>query len=182
MLAELGEQIVSNLDQARLICIAGPSSSGKTTFSNRLRLELMSRGVKPIKISIDDFYLPKNQIPLDENGEPDLECLQALDVPLFNQTMLSLIEGEEVQLPKFDFKLGKQVPGEIIQIANDQPIIIEGIHALSQNAHAGAQRAIGGADFSVFRIFIILHKTADQPCRHFSFLHCAPKDAELFSL
>lgn len=133
MLAELGEQIVSNLDQARLICIAGPSSSGKTTFSNRLRLELMSRGVKPIKISIDDFYLPKNQIPLDENGEPDLECLQALDVPLFNQTMLSLIEGEEVQLPKFDFKLGKQVPGEIIQIANDQPIIIEGIHALNED-------------------------------------------------
>ena len=93
----------------------------------------MSRGVKPIKISIDDFYLPKNQIPLDENGEPDLECLQALDVPLFNQTMLSLIEGEEVQLPKFDFKLGKQVPGEIIQIANDQPIIIEGIHALNED-------------------------------------------------
>lgn len=133
MLAELGEQIVSNLDQARLICIAGPSSSGKTTFSNRLRLELMSREVKPIKISIDDFYLPKNQIPLDENGEPDLECLQALDVPLFNQTMLSLIEGEEVQLPKFDFKLGKQVPGEIIQIASDQPIIIEGIHALNED-------------------------------------------------
>jgi len=131
MLSDLGDQIASNIEQSRLICIAGPSSSGKTTFSNRLRLELMSRGIKPVRISIDDYYLPKEVIPKDENGEPDLECLEALDIDLFNQNMLSLIEGEEVQLPHFDFKLGKRVPGAILQIDANQPIIIEGIHALN---------------------------------------------------
>lgn len=131
MLAELGLEIVENIDQIRLICIAGPSSSGKTTFSNRLRLELLSRGLKPVRISIDDYYLPKSEIPVDESGEPDLECLQALDVDLFNANMLSLIEGEEVQLPKFDFKVGHRVPGNVIKIGPDQPIIIEGIHALN---------------------------------------------------
>lgn len=131
MLAELGMEIVQNIDQIRLICIAGPSSSGKTTFSNRLRLELLSRGLKPVRISIDDYYLQKSEIPLDENGEPDLECLQALDVDLFNANMLALIEGEEVQLPKFDFKVGHRVPGNVFKIGPDQPIIIEGIHALN---------------------------------------------------
>ncbi len=131
MLSDLGNLIVNNIDQTRLICIAGPSSSGKTTFSNRLRLELMSKGITPVTISIDDYYLPKNQIPKDENGEPDLECLQALDIDLFNQNMLALIEGEEVVLPHFDFKKGKRVDGDKLSIAPDQPIIIEGIHALN---------------------------------------------------
>lgn len=131
MLSDLGNLIVNNIDQTRLICIAGPSSSGKTTFSNRLRLELMSKGITPVTISIDDYYLPKHEIPKDENGEPDLECLQALDIELFNQNMLALIEGEEVRLPHFDFKLGKRVDGELLCIRSDQPIIIEGIHALN---------------------------------------------------
>lgn len=133
MLAELGTQIATNIDQIRLICIAGPSSSGKTTFANRLRLELMSKGIDPIRISIDDYYLPKSEIPLDDDGEPDLECLQALDVKLFNQNMLQLIEGEEVQLPKFDFKLGHRVNGQKLKISQEQPIIIEGIHALNDD-------------------------------------------------
>lgn len=131
MLAELGMQILQDIDDIRLICIAGPSSSGKTTFANRLRMELLSRGLNPIRISIDDYYLPKSEIPLQENGEPDLECIDALDVALFNQNMLDLIQGEEVQLPKFDFKLGHRVPGRILKIHHQQPIIIEGIHALN---------------------------------------------------
>ena len=131
MLAELGKKIQQDIDSIRLLCIAGPSSSGKTTFANRLRIELLSLGIRPIRISIDDYYKPKSEIPLDEDGEVDLECLQALDTELFNSDMLRLINGEEVQLPRFDFKLGKRVPGRILKVDQNQPIIIEGIHALN---------------------------------------------------
>ena len=135
MLAELGERIISD-SNIRLICIAGPSSSGKTTFANRLRVELLSRGLKPIRISLDDYYLPKSQAPLDEDGKPDLESIEALDIELFNKNMLDLINGEEVQLPKFDFKLGKRVPGRNLKVGLDEPIIIEGIHALNDRMTA----------------------------------------------
>lgn len=129
--AELGDLIEQEIDSVRLICIAGPSSSGKTTFANRLRIELLSRGLKPVRISIDDYYLPKDQVPKDENGEPDLEDIRALDIELFNKNIADLIEGLEVQLPKFDFQLGKRVPGRVIKVSDTQPIIIEGIHALN---------------------------------------------------
>lgn len=132
MLCELGQMIQNDISDIRLICIAGPSSSGKTTFANRLRIELLSRGIKPIRISIDDYYLPREQAPKDENGEPDLESIEALDIDLFNQNMISLINGEKVQLPKFDFKIGKRVPGRILKVPLDEPIIIEGIHALNE--------------------------------------------------
>ena len=130
-LCELGQLIEDNKDEIRLICIAGPSSSGKTTFANRLRIELLSRGIDPIRISMDDYYLPREQAPKDEDGEPDLEAVDALDVQLFNENMASLISGEEVDLPKFDFKLGHRVKGRTLRVPLDQPIIIEGIHALN---------------------------------------------------
>ena len=130
-LCELGSLIESDKENIRVICIAGPSSSGKTTFANRLRIELLSRGIDPIRISMDDYYLPRSQAPIDENGEPDLEAVDALDVELFNNNMADLIAGEVVDLPKFDFKLGKRVKGRTLQVATNQPIIIEGIHALN---------------------------------------------------
>ncbi len=130
-LCELGQLIENNKNDIRLICIAGPSSSGKTTFANRLRIELLSRGIDPIRISMDDYYLPRDQAPKDENGEPDLEAVDALDVALFNQNMAALISGEEVDLPKFDFKLGHRVKGRTLRVPDNQPIIIEGIHALN---------------------------------------------------
>ncbi len=130
-LCELGELIEGDKENIRLICIAGPSSSGKTTFANRLRIELLSRGIDPIRISMDDYYKSKDQVPLDENGEPDLESVDALDVELFNQNMADLIAGETVELPKFDFKLGHRVKGRTLSIPENQPIIIEGIHALN---------------------------------------------------
>lgn len=132
MLAELGEIIKKNIEDIRLICIAGPSSSGKTTFSHRLRIELMSIGIKPFKISMDDYYLDRDKAPLDEYGEPDLEHVDALDIDLFNENLLALIQGEEVQLPTFDFKLGKRVFGLTTRISKDTPVIIEGIHALNE--------------------------------------------------
>jgi uridine kinase len=132
MFCELGQLIENDISDIRLICIAGPSSSSKTTFANRLRIELLSRGIRPIRISMDDYYLSKNDVPKDENGEPDLESIEALDIDLFNENMLSLINGDEVQLPKFDFKQGKRVLGRKLKVEDDQPIIIEGIHALNE--------------------------------------------------
>ena len=132
MLSELGEQIYKRRDSLRLVCIAGPSSSGKTTFSHRLKIELLSRGLKPIKISMDDYYRNREDCPKDEKGDYDLEHVNALDLELFNENLLSLIEGEEIEEPTFDFKLGKRVKGEKVRIDKDTIIIIEGIHALNE--------------------------------------------------
>lgn len=131
-LNELGNLIQNNIENIRLIGIAGPSSSGKTTFSNRLRVELMSRGLKPVMISIDDYYLGKHLAPKNEDGSPDLEHIDALDVELFNHDMLALIQGQSVTLPKFNFKTGKREQGKTIHLEEDTPIMIEGIHALNE--------------------------------------------------
>ena len=132
MLAEIGEKIASERNNIRLIAIAGPSSSGKTTFSNRLRIELLSKGIRPVMISMDDYYIDRDKIPLNENGELDLEDINTLDIELFNEHMYALINGEEVEIPRFDFKLAKRVKGHKLKIEPDQPIIIEGIHALNE--------------------------------------------------
>ena len=131
MLAELGERIAGDIENIRLICIAGPSSSGKTTFSNRLRIELMSRGIKPLRISLDMYYKDRDDIPVDEYGEKDFEHINALDVELFNEHILKLINGEEVELPNYQFEGGRAEKGFITKIGPDTPIIIEGIHALN---------------------------------------------------
>lgn len=148
MIAELGELIQDDIENIRLICIAGPSSSGKTTFANRLRIELMSRGIKPVRVSIDDYYRPKTEMPFDENGNPDFEHIECLDIPLFNQNMLELISGQEVTLPKFDFKVGHRVPGRTLKVGPGEPIIIEGIHALNDALHVDIPKS------SKFKIFI----------------------------
>ena len=131
-LCDLGQMIEDERESIRLICIAGPSSSGKTTFANRLRIELLSRGIKPIRISMDDYYLDRGQTPLDEEGKPDFESADALDIKLFNDNLADLIAGLEVNLPKYDFKQGKRVEGRTLSVPLDQPIIIEGIHALNE--------------------------------------------------
>ena len=131
MLAALGDAIAKDIDNIRLICIAGPSSSGKTTFSNRLRIELMSRGIKPLKISLDMYYKKRELCPKDEDGNYDFESIYALDLDLFNEHILALINGEEVSLPKFDFETSNITYGENIKIDAKTPIIIEGIHALN---------------------------------------------------
>lgn len=131
MLAELGEIIKKNIDDIKLIAIAGPSSSGKTTFTNRLRIELMSRGIKPLMISIDDYYLGIDKAPKDDQGKPDLEHIDALDRDLFNEHMYRLIAGEEVTLPLFDFETSSRKQGKMVKLGKNQPIMIEGIHALN---------------------------------------------------
>jgi uridine kinase len=136
MLAELGESIKKEIDSVRLICIAGPSSSGKTTFCNRLRIELMSRGINPVMISMDDYYLSKEEIAKIQNktniADLDLEHINCLDIKLFNQNLFDLINGDEVTLPHYNFQTGKREAGRTLKIDDKSPIMIEGIHALNE--------------------------------------------------
>ncbi len=131
-LTELGQLIEDDIDQIRLICIAGPSSSGKTTFANRLRIELLARGINTVRISLDDYYKPREESPRLEDGSLDFESIEALDIDQFNSDMFDLIAGKEVTLPHFDFVLGHSVPGRVLKIGKNEPIIIEGIHALNE--------------------------------------------------
>ncbi len=132
MLCELGERIESRIDNIRVICIAGPSSSGKTTFSDRLVMELESRGIHPYRISIDDYYKPREEVPLDEDGNRDFEALEALDIAQFNEDMINLLQGKTVTLPVFDFKLNARKKGRTLKIGEKDPLVIEGIHALNE--------------------------------------------------
>jgi uridine kinase len=132
MLTEIGDMVLSKKEQIRLIAIAGPSSSGKTTFSNRLRIELMTRGLRPVTISLDDYYLNREDIPTDEFGNVDLEHINTLDIDLFNQNMKDLIDGLETKLPIFDFKSKSRAGYRSLKVTSDNPIIIEGIHALNK--------------------------------------------------
>lgn len=133
MLAELGLLIKEDIHNIRLISVAGPSSSGKTTFTNRLRIELMSRGINPLMISIDNYYLGMDKAPKDEFGKPDLEHINALDIDLFNENMYELIQGNTVTLPIFNFETGQREVGQTVRLSEDQPIMIEGIHALNDD-------------------------------------------------
>ena len=134
-LAELGDVIENDIEDIRLVAIAGPSSSGKTTFCNRLRIELLSRGINPVTISMDDYYFEKDKI-CEIQGKPleelDLEHINCLDIELFNKDLFDLINGEEVTLPRFNFVTGKREAGKTIKIDENVPIIIEGIHALNE--------------------------------------------------
>ncbi len=129
--AELGERIQANIDNIKLICIAGPSSSGKTTFTERLKIELKSRGIEPVMISMDNFYKPLDETPLDSLGKPDFENIEALDLKLFDSTIFNLIQGEETRLPIYDFKTKNRAFSEAIKLKSHQPIMIEGIHGLN---------------------------------------------------
>ena len=133
MLVQLGDKIESNIDEIRLICVAGPSSSGKTTFADRLTHELLSRGIHPVRISIDDYYKRRQDVPKDDDGNYDFESLNALDVDLFNKQLLSLLSGEEVALPSFDFKTNERIFNRKVKVNKEDPIIIEGIHALNED-------------------------------------------------
>lgn len=118
---------------ARLILIAGPSSSGKTTFAKRLSLQLRANGLNPVAISLDDYFVDKEKTPRDEDGNYDFDSIYALDLKLFNEHLLKLLDGKEIELPKYDFRRGKKVwTGRKLRIEKDQPLIVEGIHGLNE--------------------------------------------------
>lgn len=124
---------IARREGVKFVMIAGPSSSGKTTFSHRLSIQLRTYGLKPHPIGLDNYYVNHEQTPRDEDGKPDFECLEALDVEQFNKDMTALLAGEEVQLPTFNFKTGKrEYSGKITRLGADDILVIEGIHGLNE--------------------------------------------------
>lgn len=127
----LAEQIASQPDK-KFIMIAGPSSSGKTTFSHRLSIQLMAQGLKPHPIALDDYYVDRVDTPKDEDGNYNFECLEALDIELFNHDMSALLKGERVELPTYNFRTGKrEYKGISKQLGKNDILVLEGIHGLN---------------------------------------------------
>ena len=115
-----------------MVLIAGPSSSGKTTTCKRLSVQLLTNGIKPVSISLDDYFLDREKTPRDATGDYDFENLHALDLPLLNEQMNALFRGEEVELPRYDFPTGKSVKsGKKLRLHDDEILVVEGIHALN---------------------------------------------------
>lgn len=130
-IAKIAEQIASCRDK-KFIMIAGPSSSGKTSFSYRLSVQLRTFGLNPHPIGVDDYFLNREDTPLDENGNYNFECLEAIDVEKFNQDMMALLNGERVEIPKFNFVIGRrEYHGNYKQLGPDDILVIEGIHGLN---------------------------------------------------
>lgn len=124
---------IARKEGIKFVMIAGPSSSGKTTFSHRLSIQLRTYGMKPHTIGLDNYYLNHESTPLGEDGNPDYECLEALDVEQFNQDMTELLEGKIVELPTFNFKTGRrEYNGRRITLGPDDILVIEGIHGLNE--------------------------------------------------
>lgn len=131
-IAQIADKI-SKHERYRMIQIAGPSSSGKTTFAQRLMVQLRVNGLRPISISVDDYFLERDKTPLGEDGKPDFEAIEAVDLKLFNQHLTELIQGNEVVMPRYNFHTGKREFYEKpVKIQKDQPIVIEGIHCLNE--------------------------------------------------
>lgn len=130
-LGDIAAEIASRPDK-KLIMIAGPSSSGKTTFSHRLSIQLMAHGLKPHPIAVDNYFVERVNTPKDENGQYNFECLEAMDIELFNQQMSALLRGEKVFMPTFNFVTGmKEYKGNSLKLGPEDVLVIEGIHCLN---------------------------------------------------
>lgn len=130
-IGEIAKEVVSH-SHVKFVMIAGPSSSGKTSFANRLSIQLRALGKMPHLISLDDYFVNREDTPLDEKGDYNFECLGAIDVELFNQNMLKMLGGEEVELPSFNFKTGRrEYNGHMMKLEEDDILVIEGIHGLN---------------------------------------------------
>ena len=140
MLAEaLHEKKIANIaddiakrKNVKMVLIAGPSSSGKTTFAQRLGIQLRLNGLKPVTISVDNYFVERQDTPRDENGEYNFECIEAIDLKLFNEHLVKLLNGEEIEMPRFDFHEGtKKYKGDMLKLNSDEILVIEGIHCLN---------------------------------------------------
>jgi uridine kinase len=130
--ALIADMVAQKSDKVRFVLVSGPSSSGKTTFSKRLSIQLMVSGLKPIVISLDNYFVDRDATPRDESGEWDFEHLHALDLDLFNTQLKQLLEGEEIEIPFFSFEDGKRYfKGEKLKLHHDSILVLEGIHALN---------------------------------------------------
>ena len=130
-IANIADQIAKNRN-VKMILIAGPSSSGKTTFAQRLGIQLRINHIKPVTISVDNYFVERKDTPRDENGNYDFECIEAIDIELFNEHLTKLLKGEEIEIPEFDFHVGtKRYNGKKMKLEPDQVLVIEGIHCLN---------------------------------------------------
>jgi uridine kinase len=127
----IARQILDRSLLTPFVLIAGPSSSGKTTTSKRLAVQLLAMGVSPLPIEMDNYFVDRERTPRDENGQYDFERLEAIDTALLTDHLKRLANGEEVQLPKYNFKTGKSNPGDVVRLGKDQLVILEGIHGLN---------------------------------------------------
>lgn len=130
-IAGIADEIAKRQD-VKMILIAGPSSSGKTTFAQRLGIQLKINGIKPVTISVDNYFVERKDTPKDEKGNYNFEDIEAIDLELFNDHLTKLLNGEEVEMPEFDFKVGtKKYKGKKLKLADDEVLVIEGIHCLN---------------------------------------------------
>jgi uridine kinase len=149
--AKIADEIASRRPRVRVVTIAGPSSSGKTTFAKRLGIQLRVNGIDPVALSLDNYYVDRDRTPKDETGAYDFEALDAIDLPLFHRQLQQLLDGEEVVAPRFDFMTGTRrdtsewVP---LELADDQVLLIEGIHGLNDRLTGGVPRD------RIYRIYI----------------------------
>lgn len=140
-LSKVAETIYNNKNQIKIVLIAGPSSAGKTTTSKKLEIYLQSKGIKTYPISIDDYFYDRDKTPLLENGELDTESLNAIDITLFNKHLSKLLDGERVELPEYNFVLGKrEYKGRNLELKENEMIIIEGLHGLNEDLTSSIER------------------------------------------
>lgn len=130
-IASIARQIAERREQIHLVLISGPSSSGKTTFSRRLAVQLLALGLSPFALEMDNYFVDRAKTPKDENGQYDYETIEALNLALLGEQLEQLLRGERVQLPHYNFKTGQSEPGEIVRLRPGQLIILEGIHGLN---------------------------------------------------
>jgi len=146
-IAQIADEIARR-NGIKMVLIAGPSSSGKTTTCKRLSVQLAINGIHPIGISLDDYFLDRDQTPLDENGDYDFEHLHALNIPLLNEQMNALFRGEEVELPRYNFQKGKsEWSGRKLKLKGNEVLVLEGIHALNPELTAQIP------DYQIFRVY-----------------------------
>jgi len=139
-IAELARFVMQRSKEARIVLVAGPSSSGKTTFSKRLTVQLLAQGISPFPLELDNYFLDREHTPKDEKGQFEFESLGALDTASLQADLQRLIAGDEVQLPKFNFPLGRSEPGDVVKLDKDQLVILEGIHGLNPLLLPGLSR------------------------------------------
>lgn len=150
-IAGIADDIANRGGAVRVVTIAGPSSSGKTTFAKRLGIQLRVSGIEPIALSLDNYYVDREHTPLDDDGQPDYEALEAIDLPLFHRHLAELLAGREVATPSFDFVTGTRRPPDrwtSLRLAPGQVLLIEGIHGLNDQLTRSVPRA------NLYRIFI----------------------------